>query len=81
MKHFKTHNIRSRDILEPLTPKTKLSDNQFYMHCVKRYPLCKLVTEVMFSFVMYVNESIKSTHREHVHFQGSNSVTLFTFKK
>ena len=40
MKHFNTHNVRLRDILEPLTPKTKLSDNQFYMHCVKRYLLC-----------------------------------------
>ena len=40
MKHFNTHNIWSRDISEPLTPKTKLSDNQFYMHCVKRYLLC-----------------------------------------
>ena len=37
MKHFNTHNVRPRDISEPLTPKTKLSDNQFYMHCVKRY--------------------------------------------
>ena len=40
MKHFKTHNVRSRDILEPLTPNTKLRDNRFYMHCVKRYLLC-----------------------------------------
>ena len=40
MKHFNTHNFRPRDILEPLTPKTKLSDNRFYMHCVKRYLLC-----------------------------------------
>ena len=43
-------------------------------------PLYKLVTEVMFWFVMYVNKSIKSTHRESVCFQGSNSVALFTFK-
>ena len=40
MKHFNTHNVRPRDISEPLTPKTKLSDNQFYMHCVKIYLLC-----------------------------------------
>ena len=40
MKHFNTHNVRPRDILEPLTPKTKLSNNQFYMRCVKRYFLC-----------------------------------------
>ncbi len=40
MKHFNTHNVRPRNISEPLTPKTKLSDNQFYMHCVKRYFLC-----------------------------------------
>ena len=42
MKHFNTHNIWSRDISEPLslTPKTKLGDNWFYMHCVKRYLLC-----------------------------------------
>ena len=40
VKHFNTHNVRSRDISEPLTPKTKLSDNRFYMHCVKRYLLC-----------------------------------------
>ena len=35
----------------------------------------------MFWFIMYVNESIESTHREHVRFQGSNFVVLFTFKK
>ena len=35
----------------------------------------------MFWFVMYVNESIKSTHHERVCFQGSNSMALFTFKK
>ena len=39
-KHFNTHNVWPRDISEPLTPKTKLSDNQVYMHCVKRYLLC-----------------------------------------
>ena len=27
-------------------------------------------------FIMYVNESIESTHRERVHFQGSNFVAL-----
>ena len=43
-------------------------------------PLYKLVTEVMFWFVMYVNESIESIHCEHFHFLGSNSVALFTFK-
>ena len=36
MKHFNTHNVWPRVISEPLTPKTKLSDNQFYMHCVKQ---------------------------------------------
>ena len=35
MKHFNTHNVRPRDILKPLTPKTKLSDNRFYMYCVQ----------------------------------------------
>ena len=40
IKHFNTHNVRPRYISEPLTPKTKLSDNRFYMHCVKRYLLC-----------------------------------------
>ena len=43
MKHFNTHNVRPRNISEPLfalTPKTKLRDNQFYMNCVKRYLLC-----------------------------------------
>ena len=40
IKHFNTHNIRPRNISEPLTPKTKLRDNQFYMNCVKRYLLC-----------------------------------------
>ena len=40
MKHFNTHNVRPRDISEPLTPKTKLRDNRFYMNCVKRYLLC-----------------------------------------
>ena len=77
IKHFNTHNVWLRDISEPLTPKTKLNDSRFYMYCVKRYLLCKSVTEVMFLFVMYMNESIKSTHRERVHFQGLNSVALF----
>ena len=27
MKHSNTHNVRPRNISEPLTPKTKLSDN------------------------------------------------------
>ena len=40
MKHFNTHNVWPRNISEPLTPKTKLSDNRFYMNCVKRYLLC-----------------------------------------
>ena len=40
MKHFNTHNIRLMNISEPLTPKTKLRDNRFYMNCVKRYLLC-----------------------------------------
>ena len=40
LKHFNTHNVWSGDISEPLTPKTKLSDNWFYIHCVKRYLLC-----------------------------------------
>ena len=35
----------------------------------------------MFWFVMYVNESIESTHRERVRFQGSNFVALFIFLK
>ena len=35
MKRFNTCNVQSRGILEPLTPKTKLCDNQFYVHCVK----------------------------------------------
>ena len=74
MKYFNTRNVQPWDILEPLTPKTKLSDNWFYMHCVKRYLLC---TEVMFWFVMYANES---THRARVRFQGSNSMALFTFQ-
>ena len=39
-KHFNTHNVQPRNISEPLTPKTKPGDNQFYMHCVKRYFLC-----------------------------------------
>ena len=38
--HFNTHNVRPRNISAPLTPKTKLRDNQFYMNCVKRYLLC-----------------------------------------
>ena len=40
MKHFNTHNVRPRNILEPLTPKTKPSHNWFYMNCVKWYLLC-----------------------------------------
>ena len=79
MKHFNTHNVRPRNILEPLTPETKLTDNWFYKNCVKRYFLCKSVTEVMFWFIVYVNESIESTHCERVRFQGSNFVALFTF--
>ena len=34
----------------------------------------------MFWFIMCVNESIESTHCEHVRFQGLNSMALFTFK-
>ena len=34
MKHFNMHNVWPRDISEPLTPKTKLSDNRFYMRWV-----------------------------------------------
>ena len=75
MKHFNTHNVRSRHILEPLTPKTKLSDNRFYM-CKVISPLCKSVIKVMFWFVMYL---IESTHCERVRFQGSDFVALFTF--
>ena len=40
MKHFNTHNIQLRNISEPLTPKTELRDNRFYMNCVKQYLLC-----------------------------------------
>ena len=40
MKHFNTHNVRLRNISEPLTPKTKLRDNRFYMNCVMWYLLC-----------------------------------------
>ena len=57
------------------------------MHCVKHYLLmCKVlsqyksVIEVMLWFIMCMNESIESTFCEHVHFQGSNSVALFTFE-
>ena len=81
MKHFNTHNVWPRNISEPLTQKTKLSDNQFYMHCVVISPLCKSVTEVMFWFVMYANESIESTHCEHVHFQGLDLCVAFHFQK
>ena len=81
MKHFNTCNVWSRDTLNPLTPKTKLRDNWFYIHCVKRlYLLWTNHWQVMFWFVVYVNESIKITHRERVCFQGMNSVALFTFK-
>ena len=38
MKHFNTCNVRSRDILEPLTPKSKLSNNWCYT-----YALCKAI--------------------------------------
>ena len=84
LKHFNTYNVRPRNILEPLTPKTKLRDNWFkyeLCNCKAVSPLCKSVTEVMFWFVMYVNESTESTHREHVRFQMSNFMVLFTFKK
>ena len=50
-----------------------------YTLCKAIAPLCKSATEVMFWFVMYMNESIKSTHHERVRFQGSNFVALFTF--
>ena len=42
MKHFNTHNVRPRNLSEPLTPKTKLRDNRFYMNCVKQYLLCAI---------------------------------------
>ena len=35
----------------------------------------------MFWFIMYMNKSVKSTHHEHVCFQGVNSVALFIFQK
>ena len=40
---FACHNISSMqpwNILELLTPKSKLYDNRCYMHCVKQYLLC-----------------------------------------
>ena len=77
MKHFNTHNVWPRNILEPLTPETKLVIISFMCKVIS--PLCKSVTEVMFRFAMYMNESIESTHRECVRFQGSNFVALFTF--
>ena len=43
-------------------------------------PLYKSVTEVTFWFFMCVNESIENAHCEHVRFQRSNSMALFTFK-
>ena len=83
MKHFNTCNIWLRNILELLTPKPNLSDNRCYII----YALCKAVsslyrsvTEVMFWFIMYMNKSIKGTHRECVHFHGLKSMVLFTFK-
>ena len=51
-----------------------------YALCKAISSLYKLVTEVMFWFVMYINKSNESTHHEHVHFQGSNFLVLFTFK-
>ena len=39
MKHFNTRNVRLWNVLELLTPKSKLNDNWCYMHCVKRYLL------------------------------------------
>ena len=47
---------------------------------IPTYLLYKLVTEVMLWFVMYMNKSIKSTHHEHVHSQGLNSVALLLSK-
>ena len=52
-----------------------------YELCKVISPLCKSVIEVMFWFIMYVNENIESTHHERVRFQGSNFLVLFTFKK
>ena len=40
MKHFNTCNVRPQNILELLTPKSKLNGNRCYMHCVKRYLHC-----------------------------------------
>ena len=80
MKHFNTHNVRPRDILEPLTPKTKLSDNWFYMHCVKWYLLYKLMTEVIFWFLI----CHEWKHRKHslwvCPFSGLEFRGAFTFK-
>ena len=44
-----------------------------YVLCKAISPLCKSMTEVMFWFIMYVNESIESTHCERVRFQGQIS--------
>ena len=69
MKHFNTRIVQRRNSLELLTPKSKLNDNWCYMHCKVTSPLYKLMSEVMFWFIMYVNKSIESTHHERVHFQ------------
>ena len=47
-----------------------------YALCKVISPLYKLVTEVIFWFVMYMDKSIESTHCERVHFQKLNSVAL-----
>ena len=64
MKHFNTHNVWLTDISEPLTPKIKLSDNQFYMHCKAISPLQiggwgnVLICHVS----LYVSENTESPH-------------------
>ena len=43
-------------------------------------PLYKSATGVTFWFFMCMNERIENAHCKHVHFQGSNSMEVFTFK-
>ena len=80
MKHFNTHNVWLTDISEPLTPKIKLSDNQFYMHCKAISPL--QIGGWGNVLICHVCEwKHWKPSRECVRFQGSNSMVLFTFKK
>ena len=82
MKQFNTHNVWLRDISEPLTPKTKLSDNWFYMHSVKWYKYSSVQIGIWGNVL--IHHVCEWKHWKHspwtCPFSWWNSMALFTFK-